>query len=62
MLRLTRWELETWLREPDCGPERKHRMNHRTLKLTRQSSTLRIVAGPGAHSGREATGSNGWDH
>ena len=32
--------LETWSWEPDCGPERKRRTSHRTLKLARQSSTL----------------------
>ena len=32
--------LETRPWEPDCGPERKRRTNHRTLKLARQSSTL----------------------
>ena len=32
--------LETRPWEPDCGPKRKRRMSHRTLKLARQSSTL----------------------
>ena len=31
--------LETGPREPDCGPERKRRTSHRTLKLARQPST-----------------------
>ena len=40
MLGLTRRELETCLREPDCGPERKRRRIHRTLSAARQFSTL----------------------
>ena len=37
---LMRGGLETRLREPDCGPERKRRISHRTLKLARQPPTL----------------------
>lgn len=37
---LMRGGLETRLWEPDCGPERKRRISHRTLKLARQPPTL----------------------
>ena len=37
---LMRGGLETRLREPDCGPKRKRRTSHRTLKLACQPPTL----------------------
>ena len=40
VLGLTRRELETCPREPDCGPERKRRNIHRTLQAARQLPTL----------------------
>ena len=39
--------LETRSREPDCGPERKRRLRHRTLKLARQPSTPHHPVGAG---------------
>ena len=39
--------LETRSREPDCGPERKRRTSHRTLKLARQPSTPHQSTGAG---------------
>ena len=39
--------LETRPREPDCGPERKGRASHRTLKLARQPSTPHQSLGAG---------------
>ena len=36
--------------EPDCGPERKRRTNHRTLKLARQPSTPHQSTGAGQSS------------
>ena len=35
---------ETCLRDSDCGPARKRRMSHRTLPVTRLSSTLLMPA------------------
>jgi hypothetical protein len=40
LLRSTWRGLETCLRQPDCGPVRKHWDNHRSLTTARQSSTL----------------------